>query len=130
MSSVRTLHSVGQSVRGSISLVKQLKGKTKPRTPWWKDNMGELTQSTKLDTLLNKVKPCQFDSYQEFIRALILETLATTTTSFDQLNYNLFALNRDVFHQVTRETTAFFKLLSNKQQCFLPDGPTSSRDQY
>ena len=50
--------------------------------------------------------------------------------TFDQLNYDLFALNREVFHQVNRETTAFFKLLANKQQCFLPDGPTTAKDQY
>ena len=88
------------------------------------------TQSTKLEQLLRKIQPCQFASYQEFIRALMIETLANTNITFDQLNYDLFALNREVFHQVNRETTAFFKLLANKQQCFLPDGPTTSQDQY
>ena len=88
------------------------------------------TQSTKLEQLLRKIQPCQFSSYQEFIRALMIETLANTNMTFDQLNYDLFALNREVFHQVNRETTAFFKLLANKQQCFLPDGPTTSQDQY
>ena len=88
------------------------------------------TQSTKLEQLLRKIQPCQFASYPEFIRALMIETLANTNMTFDQLNYDLFALNREVFHQVNRETTAFFKLLANKQQCFLPDGPTASQDQY
>ena len=88
------------------------------------------TQSTKLEQLLRKIQPCQFASYQEFIRALMIETLANTNMTFDQLNYDLFALNREVFHQVNRETTAFFKLLANKQQCFLADGPTTSQDQY
>ena len=88
------------------------------------------TQSTKLEQLLRKIQPCQFASYREFIRALMIETLANTNMTFDQLNYDLFALNREVFHQVNRETTAFFKLLANKQQCFLPDGPTTSQDQY
>ena len=88
------------------------------------------TQSTKLEQLLRKIQPCQFASYQEFIRALMIETLANTNMTFDQLNYDLFALNREVFHQVNRETTAFFELLANKQQCFLPDGPTTSQDQY
>ena len=60
----------------------------------------------------------------------MIETLATTTMAFDQLNYELFALNREVFHQVTRETTSFFsKLLSNQKQGFLHDGPTPSTDQ-
>ena len=60
----------------------------------------------------------------------MIKTLANTDMTFDQLNYDLFALNREVFHQVTRETTAFFKILANKQQCFLPDGPGSSQDEY
>ena len=91
--------------------------------------MGAMTPSTKLETILTKVQPCKFGSYQEFIRAAIIETLANTGMSFDTLNHELFMLNREVFHQVTRETTAFFKLLSNKHHCLLPDGPTSSHDQ-
>ena len=91
--------------------------------------MGATTPSTKMDQLLRKVQPCQFASYSEFLRALIIETLAHTDMTFDQLNYNLFALNREVFHQVNKETTAFFKILASKQQCFLPDGPTTSREQ-
>ena len=92
--------------------------------------MGATTQSTKLEQLLKKVQPSQFGSYQEFIRALMIEALANTSMTFDQLNYDLFALNREVFHQVNRETTAFFKLLGNKQPCFLPDGATTAKDQY
>ena len=84
--------------------------------------MGATTPSTKLEQLLKKVQPSQFGSYQEFIRSLMIESLANTSMTFDQLNYDLFALNR--------ETTAFFKLLANKQQCFLPDGPTTAKDQY
>ena len=91
--------------------------------------MGAMTQSTKLESIFKKVQPCKFGSYQEFIRAVIIETLANTGTSFDDLNYELYALNREVFHQVSRETTAFFKLLSNKSHGFFPDGPTSSDDQ-
>ena len=59
----------------------------------------------------------------------MIETLASTNMTFDQLNYDLFGLNREVFNQLNRETTAFFKLLANKQQCFLPDGLTTARDQ-
>ena len=59
----------------------------------------------------------------------MIETLGNTNMTFDQLNYDLFGLNREVFNQLNRETTAFFKLLANKQQCFLPDGPTTARDQ-
>ena len=92
--------------------------------------MGATTQSTKLEQLLKKVQPSQFGSYQEFMRALMIEALANTSMTFDQLNYDLFALNREVFHQVNQETTAFFKLLGNKQPCFLPDGATTAKDQY
>ena len=90
--------------------------------------MGATTPSTK--NLLRKIQPCQFASYQEFMRALMIETLANTNMTFDQLNYDLFALNREVFNHLNRETTAFFKLLANKQQCFIPDGPTTAQDQY
>ena len=92
--------------------------------------MGATTQSAKVQSLLSKVQPCQFCSYQEFMRALILETLANTTLTFRELNCELYSLNQDLFEKVTRETTAFCKLLSNKSQCSLPDGPTSSHEQY
>ena len=92
--------------------------------------MGATTPSAKLENLLRKIQPWQFGSYQEFMRALMIETLANTSMTFDQLNYDLFALNREVFNHLNRETTAFFKLLANKQQCFIPDGPTTSQDQY
>ena len=89
--------------------------------------MGATTQCTNLDQLLNRVQPSQFDSYRAFIRALVIEALANTPMTFDQLNDNLFALNREVFHQVTRETTSFFKLLADKQQCFFPNGPSNEQ---
>ena len=92
--------------------------------------MGATTPSTKLEQLLKKVKPSQFACYQEFIRALIIETLANTEMTFDQLNYDLFALNREVFNQVNKETAAFFKILTNKQQCVLADGPSNSHNGY
>ena len=92
--------------------------------------MGATTQSTKLEQLLRKIQPCQFASYQEFMRSLMIETLANTEMTFDQLNYDLFALNRELFHQLNREAISFFKLLANKQQCFIPDGPTTEPELY
>ena len=71
--------------------------------------MGATTPSTKLQHLLKKVQPCQFASYKEFIRALMIDALANTDMNFDQLNYNLYELNREIFHQVNKETTAFYK---------------------
>ena len=54
--------------------------------------MGATTPCTKLEQLLRKVRPCQFAFYQEFMRALMIETLANHNMTFDQLNYDLFAL--------------------------------------
>ena len=92
--------------------------------------MGGSTPSTKLEQLLRKVQPSQFASYNEFIRALIIETLAHTDMNFDQLNCKLYELNRELFHQVNKETTTFFKVLANRQHYLLPDGPTTAGDQY
>ena len=82
------------------------------------------TPSTKLEQLLRKVQPRQFASYQEFMRALMIETLANTNMTFDQLNYDLFALNREIFNQLNKETTAFFKFLANKRPDIISDSPS------
>ena len=85
--------------------------------------MGATTPCTKLEQLLRKVQPCQFSSYQAFLRALMIEALANTDMTFDQLNYHLYDLNREVFHQLNKETTAFFKFLANKRPD-ITDGPS------
>ena len=84
--------------------------------------MGATTPSTKLQHLLKKVQPCQFASYKEFIRALMIEALGNSDMNFDQLNYNLYELNREIFHQVNKETTAFYKFLANKRPDIISDG--------
>ena len=84
--------------------------------------MGATTPSTKLQHLLRKVQPCQFASYKEFIRALMIEALGNSDMNFDQLNYNLYELNREIFHQVNKETTAFYKFLANKRPDIISDG--------
>ena len=86
--------------------------------------MGATTQSTKVEQLLKKVQPCKFASYKEFMRALMIEALANTGMTFDQLNYDLYALNREVFHQLNRETTAFYQFLANKRPDIISDGPS------
>ena len=84
--------------------------------------MGATTPSTKLQHLLKKVQPCQFASYKEFIPALMIEALGNSDMNFDQLNYNLYELNREIFHQVNKETTAFYKFLANKRPDIISDG--------
>ena len=84
--------------------------------------MGATTPSTKLQHLLKKVQPCQFASYKEFIRALMIEALGNSDMNFDQLNYNLYELNREIFHQVNKETSAFYMFLANKRPDIISDG--------
>ena len=62
------------------------------------------TPCTKRDTLLKKLDPGNYSNYKEFIRALLIEGLANTEFTFDELNYNL----------LNKETTAFFKFLHRK----------------
>ena len=76
------------------------------------------TPFTELENLLRRVQPCQFSSYKG--------ALGNTSFTFDQLNYDLYALNKELFNQLNRETTAFFKLLANKQQAFIPDGAATT----
>lgn len=52
------------------------------------------TQCTKMETLLKQMDLRKFSSYQKFIRALLIEALANTDFTFDELNYKLFALKR------------------------------------
>ena len=84
--------------------------------------MGATTPSTKLQHLLKKVQPCQFASYKEFIRALMIEALGNSDMNFDQLNYNLYELNREIFLQVNKETSAFYTFLANKRPDIISDG--------
>ena len=84
------------------------------------------TPSSKLENLLRRVHPCQFSFCKEFMRALMIEALGNTSFTFDQLNYDLHALNKELFNQLNRETTAFFKLLAKKQHAFIPDGAATT----
>ena len=54
-----------------------------------------MTPCTKMDTLLKKLDPGNFSNYKDFIRTLLVEALANTEFTFDELNYNLYALSRD-----------------------------------
>ena len=83
--------------------------------------MGATTPSTKLQHLLRKVQPCQFASSKEFIRALLIEALGNSDMNFDQLNYNLYELNHEIFHQVNKETSAFYMFLANKRPDIISD---------
>ena len=81
------------------------------------------TPSTKLENLLRRVQPCQFSSYKEFMRALMNEALGNTSFTFDQLNYDLYALNKELFNRLNRETTAFFKYWPTSNKPLFPMEP-------
>ena len=83
------------------------------------------TQSTKLENLLRTIQPCQFASYQEFMRALQIEALSNSDFPFDQLNYDLHALNKEMFQRLNKETTAFYKFLAIQRPDIISDGSSS-----
>ena len=83
------------------------------------------TQSTKLENLLRKIQPCQFACYQEFMRALQIEALSNSDFTFDQLNYDLYALNEEIFQRLNKETTAFYKFLAIQRPDIISDGSSS-----
>ena len=60
------------------------------------------TQSTKLELLLSSFSVDPLFTYKEFMRALLIEALANTNFTFDELNYDLYALNKEIFNQLNR----------------------------
>ena len=60
------------------------------------------TQSTKLELLLSSFSVDALFTYKEFMRALLTEALANTNFTFDELNYDLYALNKEIFNQLNR----------------------------
>ena len=68
----------------------------------------DTTRSTELELLVQNMDPGQFSCYKEFMRALLIEALANTNFTFDELNYDLYALNKEIFNQLNKEATAFF----------------------
>ena len=82
-------------------------------------------RSTKLELLLRTIDPGKFSSYKECIRALLIQALANTNFTFDELDYDLYALNKEIFNQLNIETTAFYKFLANKHPYVISDEPAN-----
>ena len=80
--------------------------------------------STKLENLLRRVQPCKFASYQEFIRALQIEALSNSDFRFEELNYDLYALSKEVFQRLNKETTAFYGFMAIQRPDIISDGPS------
>ena len=80
------------------------------------------TPSTKLENLLRRVQPGKFASYQEYMRALQIEALGNSVFTFDQLNYDLYALNKELIQRLNKESTAFLSYwLTSNSASFLMD---------
>ena len=82
------------------------------------------TPSTKLENLLRHVQPCKFASYQEFMRALQIEALSNSDFTFEELNYDLYALNKEIFQGLNKETTAFYRFVAIQRPDIISDGPS------
>ena len=54
----------------------------------------------------------------------MIEALGNSDMNFDQLNCNLYELNREIFHQVNKETSAFYMFLAKKRPDIISDGPS------
>ena len=54
----------------------------------------------------------------------MIEALGNSDMNFDQLNCNLYELNREIFHQVNKETSAFYMFVANKRPDIISDGPS------
>ena len=111
---------VGEAVIFCASLVQKIKTlkqrlqSTQEELTRLKTFLKDLEERHGYDTLLKKIDPGNFSSNKEFIRALLIEALANTDFTFGELNYNLYALNKEIFNQLNKETTAFFKFLHRK----------------
>ena len=84
-----------------------------------------MTPSTKLGKLTTTCSTLSIFFLLEFMRALLIEALGNSDFTFDQLNYDLYALNKELFNQLNKETTAFFKFLAIKRPDIISDGPSS-----
>ena len=65
-----------------------------------------MTPSTEVDTLLRRMDPGQFFSYQEFMRGLILEAISGHDLTFDELNCQLYKLNKEIYEQLCQTALA------------------------
>ena len=59
------------------------------------------------------------------MRALQIEALSNSDFTFDQLNYDLYALNKEIFQRLNKETTSFYKFLAIQRPDMISDGSSS-----
>ena len=59
------------------------------------------------------------------MRALQIEALSNSDFTFNQLNYDLYALNKEIFQRLNKKTTAFYKFLAIQRPDMISDGSSS-----
>ena len=73
------------------------------------------TQSTEIERLLASVDHTKFSSYQAFMRALILEGISWNNLSFEDLNYQLFKLNKEVYEALCQTALGYFDMYATEK---------------
>lgn len=56
-----------------------------------------------MDKLLTQHPPNNYSSYKTFLRDLIQDALTHHEWTFDELNYELYRLNRHIYEELTKE---------------------------
>ena len=56
-----------------------------------------------MDKLLTQHPPNNYSSYNTFLRDLIQDALTHQEMTFDELNYELYRLNRHIYEELTKE---------------------------
>ena len=68
------------------------------------------TQSTEIERLLAKVDHTKFSTYKAFMQALILETISSSNTTFDDFNCKLLCLNKDIYDALSETALVYFNM--------------------
>ena len=86
---------------------------TSPSNPNPNDLIFMLNSSkmnTEIERLLARVDHTKFSTYKAFMRALILEAISSSNTTFDDFNCNLFRLNRDIYDELSETALVYFNM--------------------
>lgn len=68
----------------------------------------DTTQSTEIERILASVDHTKFSSYKAFMRALIFERISGSNLTFEDLNYQLFKLNKEVYEALCKTAIGYF----------------------
>ena len=66
------------------------------------------TQYTDLELLLKEMDPSKYSSYHAFMRALILEGISGYNLTFEELNHQLFKLNKENYEELCQTAISYF----------------------